>query len=45
MTLASSVPQDPISRSLDEIQKSEAKLRQAVDTIPALVRFRNRRVE
>ena len=37
MTLASSLAQDPISRSLDEIQKSEAKLRQVVDTIPALV--------
>ena len=28
---------DPTSRSPDEIQKSEAKLRQVVDTIPALV--------
>lgn len=37
MTLASSLAQDPISCSLDEIQKSEAKLRQVVDTIPALV--------
>jgi hypothetical protein len=37
MTLASSLAQDSISRSLDEIQKSEAKLRQVVDTIPALV--------
>jgi formate hydrogenlyase transcriptional activator len=37
MTLASSLAQDPISRSLDEIQKAEAKLRQVVDTIPALV--------
>lgn len=37
MTLASSLAQDPISRSLDEIQKSEAKLRQVVDAIPALV--------
>ena len=37
MTLVSSLAQDPISRSLDEIQKSEAKLRQVVDTIPALV--------
>jgi hypothetical protein len=37
MTIASSLAQDPISRSLDEIQKSEAKLRQVVDTILALV--------
>ena len=37
MTLASSLAQDPISRSLDEIQKAEAELRQVVDTIPALV--------
>ena len=29
--------QEPLSRSLDEIRKSEAKLRQVVDTIPALV--------
>ena len=37
MTLASSLAQEPISRSFDEIHKSEAKLRQVVDKIPALV--------
>ena len=37
MTLASSLAQEPIGRSFDEIQKSEAKLRQVVDRIPALV--------
>jgi hypothetical protein len=37
MILASSLAQEPIGRSFDEIQKSEVKLRQVVDRIPALV--------
>lgn len=37
MPLNSSLAQEPHSRSLDEIRKSEAELRQVVDTIPALV--------
>jgi PAS domain S-box-containing protein len=37
MTSASSLAQEPLSRSLDAIRKSEAKLRQVLDTIPALV--------
>jgi formate hydrogenlyase transcriptional activator len=37
MTSGSSLTQEPLSRSPDEIRKSEAKLRQVVDTIPALV--------
>ena len=37
MTSDSSLAQEPLSRSLDAIRKSEAKLRQVLDTIPALV--------
>ena len=37
MTSASSLAQEPLNRSLDAIRKSEAKLRQVLDTIRALV--------
>src|SRR5438552_19144737 len=37
MKLAASLSQEPPNQDLEEIRKSEAKLRQVVDTIPDLV--------
>src|SRR5215831_6504405 len=37
MKSTSTAAQEPLGRDLEEIRKSEAKLRQVVDTIPALV--------
>ena len=37
MKSVASLGQEPLSHDLEEIRKSEAKLRQVVDTIPAIV--------